>query len=125
MKLVDADVAIDVLRNHAEAIEAFAGLLRSTAVIVGSEITRFEILSGLRVEEEEQTERFLSYLVFVPVTEAITRRAAAFAREHRARNRGIANEDYLVAATAAELRAELVTRNVRHFPMFPNLEPAY
>jgi len=33
--------------------------------------------------------------------------------------------DYLVAAAARSVGADLVTLNVRHFPMFEGLEPAY
>ena len=33
--------------------------------------------------------------------------------------------DYLVAATSIVLGAPLLTTNVRHFPMFEGLEPAY
>jgi hypothetical protein len=33
--------------------------------------------------------------------------------------------DYLIAATALLLEAELLTTNVRHFPMLTGLEPAY
>jgi predicted nucleic acid-binding protein len=37
----------------------------------------------------------------------------------------VADEDYIVAATALELEADLVTGNIRQFPMFAGLEPAY
>lgn len=33
--------------------------------------------------------------------------------------------DYLVAAGTELLEASLLTLNVRHFPMVPDLEPAY
>jgi predicted nucleic acid-binding protein len=33
--------------------------------------------------------------------------------------------EYLIAATAEVHRADLLTRNVRHFPMFPDLEPPF
>ncbi len=33
--------------------------------------------------------------------------------------------DYLIAAAAESIGASLVTLNVRHFPMFPDLEPPY
>jgi predicted nucleic acid-binding protein len=125
MTIVDTDVAIDVLRGRREAHEVFARLLRARTPLLASEITRFEILSGMRPEEQARTEAFLSFFRFVPVTEAIARRAAQFVREHRPRNTGIENEDYLVAATAALLDVPLLTRNIRHYPMFPGLAPAY
>jgi predicted nucleic acid-binding protein len=33
--------------------------------------------------------------------------------------------DYLIAAAAQSIGATLVTLDVRHFPMFADLEPAY
>lgn len=33
--------------------------------------------------------------------------------------------DYLIAATARSVRADLVTLNVKHFPMFKGLEAPY
>ena len=35
------------------------------------------------------------------------------------------NADLVIAATAPRLRILLATLNIRHFPMFPGLEPAY
>jgi predicted nucleic acid-binding protein len=43
----------------------------------------------------------------------------------RASHAGIDLADDLLAATADVLDARLMARNVRHFPMFPGLEPAY
>ena len=39
--------------------------------------------------------------------------------------RAIDVPDHLIAATAERLELELWTRNVRHFPMVPDLRPAY
>ncbi len=61
----------------------------------------------------------------MPVTEAVTRRAAAFAREFRGSHPGIDGADYLIAATADLLDAPLLTTNVRHFPMFDGLGRPY
>lgn len=38
---------------------------------------------------------------------------------------GIDDADYLIAATAISLEADLLTTNVRHFPMLEGLRPAY
>jgi predicted nucleic acid-binding protein len=55
----------------------------------------------------------------------VARSAAALAREHRRAHSGIDDADYLIAATALLLDAELLTTNVRHFPMLEGLSPAY
>ncbi len=39
---------------------------------------------------------------------------------------GISDDaDYLIAATVVVVDAELLTTNVRHFPMLPGLQPPY
>jgi hypothetical protein len=47
------------------------------------------------------------------------------ARRYRTSHSGIEDIDYLIAATALVLDAELLTTNVRHFPMLEGLSPAY
>ena len=51
--------------------------------------------------------------------------AGELARKHRRAYSGIDDADYLIAATALLLEADLLTTNVRHFPMLPGLAPPY
>lgn len=125
MKLFDTSVIVDYLRGHARAIdllEAWVGVGESLAA---SELTRFELLSGVRPTEHDQIEGLFSVLSWVPVTEDISRRAGEFARAYRRSHSGIGVVDYLLAGTARSLGADLVTTNVRHFPMFDDLRPPY
>lgn len=122
MKLLDTAVAIDYLRDYRPAVEVVEA---GSDWLGASEITRFEIMVGLHADEEEAAETFFSELGWVPVGEPISRRAAALARHYRPAHSGIEDADYLIAATALELDAELLTTNVRHFPMLPGLRPAY
>lgn len=61
----------------------------------------------------------------MPVGEEVVRTAAELARRHRRADGGIDDADYLIAATAVLLEAELLTTNVRRFPMLPGLAPPY
>jgi predicted nucleic acid-binding protein len=121
VELLDSSVAIDYLRGREEAFAAVA----AAAELAASELTRFEVLAGLRPGEEDATEDLFALPHWIPVDEGISRRAAALARTHRASHSGIEDADYLIAATALELDARLLTTNVRHFPMLPGLAPAY
>jgi hypothetical protein len=47
------------------------------------------------------------------------------ARKHRRGYSGIDDADYLIAATALVLDAELLMTNVRHFPMLSGLRSPY
>ncbi len=64
-------------------------------------------------------------LTWVPVDEEIARLAGSMAAEYRKSHSGIDAIDYLIAATATVVGAELLTTNVRHFPIISELLPPY
>ena len=125
MKLLDTSVAIDHLRGVEPAVAVLTRLIEADEPILASEIVRFELLAGVRAREVDALELFCSALSWVPVGEEVSRTAAALARDHRRSNSGIDDADYLIAATTLLLDAELLTTNVRHFPMLKGLRPAY
>lgn len=125
MKLVDTTVAVDHLRGVEPAVGLLSRLIGEREAVAASEVVRFELLAGVRDTELEALEQFFSALSWVPVDEAITRTAGLLARRHRKAYSGIDDVDYLIAATALVVDAELLTTNVRHFPMLAGLRPAY
>jgi predicted nucleic acid-binding protein len=120
--LLDTSVVIDILRGEAPAI-AFARALPEPPTC--SEITRVEVLRGVRSSERRATERLFAALRWVPVDEPIARRAGDLGRRFRRSHQGLATADLVIAATVEELGFELATLNVRHFPMIPGLAPPY
>lgn len=125
MRLLDTSVAIDHLRGSPPAVDLLSGLIDIEESLLASEIVRFELLAGVREKEVEALERFFSAISWVPVGEEVARAAASLAQRHRRAHSGIDDADYLIAATALLLDADLLTTNVRHFPMIAGLEPAY
>jgi predicted nucleic acid-binding protein len=125
VKLLDTSVAIDHLRGVEPAVEVLTRIIKAEEPILASEVVRFELLAGVRPREVDALETFFSALSWVPVGEEISRTAAALARDHRRSHSGIDDADYLIAATTLLLDAELLTTNVRHFPMLEGLRPAY
>lgn len=113
---------IDLLRGHEPALAFLRGL---EAVPVCSEVTRIEVAQGLRSHERSAAERLFGQLDFVSLDERIARRAGELGRRWRASHPGISIADLAIAATVEHVGAELATANVRHFPMFTGLEPAY
>jgi predicted nucleic acid-binding protein len=122
LTVIDTTVPIDILRGSEPAIAWVRSLDRR---LVASEVTRVEILRGLRSHERGPAERLFAGLRWVGLTEPIARRAGELGRTWRRSHRGVATIDLIIAATTLELDAELATANVRHFPMFPGLEPPY
>lgn len=125
MKLLDTSVAVDHLRGEPRAVDLLTETLESGEALVASELVRFELFAGVRNEELGGLEAFCSALSWVPVSEEVARAAGELARTHRRSHSGIDDVDYLIAATALLLEAELLTTNVRHFPMIEGLQPPY
>lgn len=125
MKLLDTTVAVDYLRGTPTAVTMLEGLVESGEGVVASELVRFELLAGARDAELQALEGFFTALDWVPVGAEVARVGASFARRFRPSNAGIDDVDYLIAATAVLLDAELLTTNVRHFPMLEGLHAAY
>ena len=122
--LVDSNVLIDVLRGDPDARDCVASELRH-AELYGSVVTRAEILAGMLPGEETQIGAQLMLIRWLNVDETVADRAAEFSRRHRKKHPGIDLADYLIAATADLAGLRVLTRNVKHFPMFPRLKPAY
>ena len=125
MKLVDTTVAVDHLRGVPSAVELLTALTDDGNVLVASELVRFELLAGVRTKELTGLEEFCSALRWAQVTEDVARVAGHLARRYRKSHSGIGAVDYLIAATAIVIDADLLTTNVRHFPMFTKLERPY
>lgn len=125
MKLLDTTVAVDHLRGEQAAVALLRDLVESGDTLAASEVVRFELVAGVRDDELPALERFFSAVSWVAVGEDVARTAGELARRHRRSHGGIDDADFLIAATALLLEADLLTTNVRHFPMLPELGPPY
>lgn len=120
--VLDTSVLIDVLSGQNEAIAFLAGL---EAVPICSEISRIEVLRGLRSGERQAASRLLNEIDWWPVDEAVANRAGDLGRTWRRSHRSIDTADLAIAATAELSAAPLATTNTRQFPMFEGLERPY
>jgi predicted nucleic acid-binding protein len=118
----DTSVLLDILRNDPAALDYARGVQEVPAC---SEVTRVEVMRGLRSAEREGVEQLFRALRWVPVDEPLARRAGELGRRWDRHRPGISLADLVVAATAEHVDAELATTNVRHFPMFEGLRAPY
>ncbi len=79
----------------------------------------------MRGGEEQRTYELLSEVRWVDVDQARSDAAGDLGRQFHRTHPGIDVPDLLVAALAIELGADLMTLNVKHYPMFPGLRPPY
>ncbi len=122
--LVDTSVLIDVLRGRREAVDALRDA-RATGPLHASEVTRLEILAGMRGAEESATRALFGAFTWHPLDERVAEVAGELGRRWLPGNRGIDAAELAIAATTTVLDARLLTRNVKHFPMFEGLAAPY
>ena len=122
MTVLDTSIVIDLLRRRAAARDF---LLAQTEVPTCSEITRVEVLQGLRSPERGAAEALFVTFTWAGVDERIARRAGELGRRYRRSHPGLGVADLVIGATALELGLPVASLNVRRFPMFPRLKPAY
>lgn len=120
--LLDTNVIIDFLRGKPEAVRFIRHLTAKPAISV---VTVAEIFAGLRSQDEELAARGLfGQCKIIGLTPSIAETGGVAMRHFRA-SHGMDFADALIAATAEHHGLELATLNVKHFPMFPKLKPAY
>ena len=122
--LVDTSVLVDYLRGNRDAAQVLEKE-RSSAPLHASEISRLEVLAGMRRAEEDATRSLLSTLIWHPVDADVAEEAGALGRQWLRSHPNIDSADLAIAATAIRTGSRLLTRNVRHFPMFTGLQAPY
>jgi predicted nucleic acid-binding protein len=120
--LVDTDVLVDFLRGHEKSI---AFVTEFSSKIILSPIVVAELYAGVKGEAELTIlENFISLFRVVPLTAEIAKIGGLYKRDF-GKSHGVGLADAILAATADTERADLKTLNVKHYPMFSRLEPAY
>lgn len=121
MILIDTDVVVDFLRGYDEAVAYLKGLSGEVAL---SSISVAELYAGVRDDEREKLDEFISLFPVLPITSEIAKNGGLLKRDYH-RSHGVGLADALMAATAIEQKAELKTLNTKHYPMFKGLKPPY
>lgn len=123
--LLDTSVLIDHLRGHALAVAALDEAAGRGHRLIASVMTRVEVLAGMRPAEERATRRLLDILDWIVIDEEIAENAGRLGNHFLRSHGDIDPVDYVIAATADRADAILWTRNLKHFPMFPDLKAPY
>ena len=116
--LLDSTFLVDHLRGFPPATDRFNALNEAGDTLMTCDITAAEVWSG-RVSEHPKVEDLLRYLEFVQPGPPTSMRAGVWRAEARDRGRTLDIPDALIAATAFDLDATLLTRNVRDFELTP------
>lgn len=123
--LVDTDILIDYLRGHPIAVRF---VTQHADRITVSAMSVAELYAGVRGTaegaERKDLENFLALFPVIPVSADIARVGGLY-RKAYGRSHGVGLADAVVAATAGLSESALKTLNVKHYPMFSGLDPAY
>lgn len=124
--VLDTSVLIDHLRGRGPgATRLLADATRRGDELWSSQVVRAELLAGMRPDEEPATRDLIETITWVDIDAASAEDAGAIGRRYLRSHQGIGIADLILAGLAQRLRAELKTTNVKHFPMFEELKPAY
>ena len=122
LALFDTDVMVDFLRGHPKAV----ALVKSHASAVSlSSIVVAELYAGVKGDLELSIlDDLIAICLILPVTPEIARNGGIHKRDY-AKSHGVGLADAIIAATAEAENADLMTLNVKHYPMLDDLEPPY
>ena len=110
--IFDTDVLIDLLRGNKATLDQVLAVTDNSQLFC-SVITIAEIYAGMYPKEKIATDKLLDSLVPISVTNFIARLAGSLRNEYK----HVELADCLIAASALNLNAVLVTKNARHYPM--------
>ena len=123
--LLDTSVFIDHLRGSQKAGQALRSAVGHGQRLTASVVTKVEVLAGMRASEEEATRKLFRAVEWIAVDDDIAERAGQLANQFVRSHPGVDPIDYVIAATAEHLGAQLWTRSLKHFPMYPDLTSPY
>jgi len=120
--LVDTDILVDFFRGRKNAVDF---INKYSDRIILSAIGVAELFAGVKGDKEKAVlEDFFSIFPVIPVSRQIVKRGGLYKRSY-GKSHGIGLSDAVIAATAELENAELKTLNIKHYPMFKGLRPAY
>jgi predicted nucleic acid-binding protein len=120
--LLDTTVLIDILRGRARRRTLLTELIGEGHLLATAAINVGEVYAGMRPGEEARTDELLSNLECFLLTATIARRAGNLKSECQRRGQTLALADMIVAATAMEHGATLMTDNHKDFRPVPGLK---
>jgi len=118
MILLDTNILIEILKGNRQTEQEVAGLRGPLSV---STVSVMELMYGARDKGEVlRIQQFVQLFEQLPLSEAISTAALRLVTDY-AKSHGLDIPDALIAATAIEHRASLLTYNLKDFRFIPGL----
>src|SRR5581483_9986967 len=115
--LLDTDCVIDYLFGIPGTVALLQQLGREGHQFCACDVVLCGSYTGLLPRDWLRGEELLEALVFLPTSRLAARQAGSWRNDHRRRGIQLSATDCLIAATAHEHGAQIITANLRDFPM--------
>jgi hypothetical protein len=115
--LLDTDAVLDYLNRHAPTVTLMRSLVAQGERLCACDIVLAEVYAGLLPRDEERAAAFLPTLDYLPASAAAAETAGRWRFQFARRGRQLPVTDALIAATALEYNATIITGNVPDYPM--------
>lgn len=113
--LLDTNIIIDYLRGYRPA-RTFLEKLSGTGGLMISVVTSMELYAGKSMDDpivQTKVDDLLAHFTIIPLTPMLAGRAGELLRHHR--TRGLSPLEAIIAVTALDSGASLITRNIKHY----------
>lgn len=117
--LLDTNIVIDLTRGNFGALEF---IKNNHAKFCMSVVSYVELLTGIRPNEAELLAQFLMQVELLEVNLSVAELAGKY-RQKYLRSHQLTLADAIIAATAEIHNCQLITLNVKDFPMFKLKRP--
>ena len=120
--LIDTDIFVDFFCGQPESVKFVTTNMERIALSV---IVLSELYAGIRNDKElSELDNLTEAFPIHTISTQIARTGGLLKKEY-SKSHGIGLADALIAATATCHNLEIKSLNVKHYPMFNQLEPPY
>ena len=123
--VLDSTFLIDHLRSDAAALARLERMYIEGDDPIVTAVTTTEVWAGRKVEGDPAIEAFLRYFEYIHAGPSTARLAGEWRAKAREIGLTLKAPDAIIAATAFDLGATVLTRNVRDFELTPVRVEAY
>src|SRR5713226_6338432 len=115
--LLDSDAVIHLLRGTPACVAFVEGLRTQGDMLCTSDVVIAKVFSGQHPEHRAVARRLLGSFSFLPTRPAAAELAGEWRYRYRRQGIQISTTDALIAATAFIYQVDVVTGNVKDYPM--------
>ena len=115
--LLDTSVIIDTINGKRNRDRILKELLGQGHLLACCPINITEVYAGMRTPEESRTQELLQSLQYFPIIWSVARLAGLLKRDYGRKGVTLATTDATIAAVAIHYELNLITDNLKHYPM--------